>query len=229
VSAGAEAKPREARSARPGATDARRHVGESSGTRRPPSRGVTRIASLLLAVAAASTLASCVPVLVAGAAGGAALVATDRRTTGAQVDDEGIELKVVTQASNLYGDRAHVNVTSYNGLVLLTGEVPDQGALSSLGNFTKAQAKVKAVQNELVVAPPTDISQRSNDTYITSKVKARFVEANKFSPNAVKVVTERGVVYLMGIVTKAEGDNAGETAATTDGVGKVVKVFEYKA
>ena len=190
---------------------------------------MTRIASLLLAVAAASTLASCVPVLVAGAAGGAALVATDRRTTGAQVDDEGIELKVVTQASNLYGDRAHVNVTSYNGLVLLTGEVPDQGALSSLGNFTKAQAKVKAVQNELVVTPPTDISQRSNDTYITSKVKARFVEANKFPPNAVKVVTERGVVYLMGIVTKAEGDNAGETAATTDGVGKVVKVFEYKA
>jgi osmotically-inducible protein OsmY len=85
------------------------------------------------------------------------------------------------------------------------------------------------VQNELVVAPPTNLSQRSNDTYITSKVKARLVEANKFPPNAVKVVTERGVVYLMGIVTKAEGDSAGEIAATTDGVGKVVKVFEYKS
>ena len=193
------------------------------------SRGLNRIASLTLALAIASMLASCVPVIVAGAAGGAALVATDRRTAGAQVDDEGIELKVVTQAGNLYGDRAHVNATSYNGLVLLTGEVPDQGAWSSLGNFAKAQAKVKAVQNELVVAPATNLSQRSNDSYITSKVKARFVEANKFPPNAVKVVTERGVVYLMGIVTKAEGDSAGDVAATTDGVAKVVKVFEYKA
>jgi osmotically-inducible protein OsmY len=181
-----------------------------------------------LALAAVLILPACVPVIVAGAAGGAALVATDRRTAGAQVDDEGIELKVVTQANNLYGDRADVNVTSYNGLVLLTGEVPDQGAWASLGAFAKAQEKVKAVQNELVVAPPTNLSQRSNDTYITSKVKARFVEANKFPPNAVKVVTERGVVYLMGIVTKAEGDSAGDIAATTDGVTKVVKVFEYR-
>ena len=189
---------------------------------------MTRASAVLLAIALASTLAACVPVIVAGAAGGAALVATDRRTTGAQVDDEGIELKVVTQAENLYSDRAHVNVTSYNGLVLLTGEVPDQGAWASIGNFAKAQAKVKSVQNELVIGPPSNLSQRSNDTYITSKVKARFVEANRFPPNAVKVVTERGVVYLMGIVSKAEGDNAGETAATTDGVSKVVKVFEYR-
>ena len=188
-----------------------------------------RVAAIVALVALAAALQGCVPVLVAGAAGGAALVATDRRTAGAQVDDEGIELKVVTQANNLYGDRAHVNATSYNGLVLLTGEVPDQGAWSSLGNFAKAQSKVKVVQNELVVAPPTSLGQRSNDTYITSTVKARMVEANKFPPNAVKVVTERGVVYLMGIVTKAEGDSAGEVAATTDGVGKVVKVFEYKA
>ena len=189
---------------------------------------MTRASGVLLAIVLASTLAACVPVIVAGAAGGAALVATDRRTAGAQVDDEGIELKVVTQAENLYGDRAHVNVTSYNGLVLLTGEVPDQGAWASIGNFAKAQAKVKSVQNELVIGPPSNLSQRSNDTYITSKVKARFVEANRFPPNAVKVVTERGVIYLMGIVSKAEGDNAGETAATTDGVSKVVKVFEYR-
>ena len=187
-----------------------------------------RVMALLLALAVAAGLPACVPVIVAGAAGGAALVATDRRTAGAQVDDEGIELKVVTQANNLYGDRAHVNVTSYNGLVLLTGEVPDQGAWASIGSFAKAQEKVKSVQNELVVAPPTNLSQRSNDTYITSKVKARFVEANKFPPNAVKVVSERGVVYLLGIVSRAEGDNAGEIAATTDGVAKVVKVFEYR-
>src|SRR5215218_10742509 len=134
------------------------------------------IRAVLIALAVASTVSGCIPVMVAGAAGGAALVATDRRTAGAQVDDEGIELKIATQANNLYGDRAHVNVTSYNGLVLLTGEVPDQGAWASIGNFAKAQEKVKSVQNELVVAPPTNLSQRSNDTYITSKVKARFVE-----------------------------------------------------
>jgi len=182
----------------------------------------------LVALLAAATLASCVPVVVAGAAGGAALVATDRRTAGAQVDDEGIELKIATQVNNLYGDRAHVNATSFNGIVLLTGEVPDQGAWSSVGAFAKAQEKVRSVQNELVVAPPTTLSQRSNDSYITSKVKARFVEANKFPPNAVKVVTERSVVYLMGIVSKPEGEAAGEIAATTEGVAKVVKVFEYK-
>lgn len=192
-----------------------------------PGRGVRAFAQILLALSVASALCSCVPVVVAGAAGGAALVATDRRTAGAQVDDEGIELKIVTQAENLYGERAHVNVTSYNGLVLLTGEVPDQGAWASLGAFAKAQSKVKSVQNELVVAPPTNLSQRSNDTYITSKVKARMVEANKFPPNAVKVVTERGVVYLMGIVNRSEGTSAGDIAATTDGVARVVKVFEY--
>jgi len=228
VSAGAEAKPREARSARPCATDARRLDGESSGTVGAVSLGARHVACVVAALALSSLLASCVPVIVAGAAGGAALVATDRRTAGAQVDDEGIELKIVSQAENLYGDRAHINVTSYNGLVLLTGEVPDQGAWASIGNFAKAQQKVKSVQNELVVAPPTNLSQRSNDTYITSKVKARLVEANRFPPNAVKVVTERGVVYLMGIVTKAEGDSAGDIAASTDGVSKVVKVFDYR-
>ena len=156
------------------------------------------------------------------------MVATDRRTAGAQVDDEGIEIKVTAEIERLYGDRAHVNVTSYNGIVLLTGEVPDQGAWASVGAFAKAQAKVRDVRNELVVGPPTSLSQRSNDSYITSKVKARFIEANKFPPNVVKVVTERGVVYLMGIVSKQEGDAAGEVAATTEGVAKVVKVFEYR-
>ena len=184
--------------------------------------------ALLAVLLAAAALPGCIPVMVAGAAGGAAMVATDRRTAGAQVDDEGIEIKVTAEIERLYGDRAHVNVTSYNGIVLLTGEVPDQGAWASVGAFAKAQAKVRDVRNELVVGPPTSLSQRSNDSYITSKVKARFIEANKFPPNVVKVVTERGVVYLMGIVSKQEGDAAGEVAATTEGVAKVVKVFEYR-
>ncbi|MCC6194196.1 MAG: BON domain-containing protein [Burkholderiales bacterium] len=182
----------------------------------------------LLALALLPSLTACVAVVAAGA-GGAALVATDRRTTGTQVDDQAIELKVSEQANTLYGERIHLNVTSYNGVVLLTGEVPDQGAWASVGNIAKTTPKVRIVHTELVVGPPTELSQRSNDTYITSKVKARMIEANKFPPNAVKVVTERGVVYLMGIVSKAEGAAAGEVAATTDGVVKVVKVFEYTA
>ena len=174
-----------------------------------------------------ATLAGCVPVMIAGAAGGAALVATDRRTAGAQVDDESIELKIVTRANELYGDRIHLNVTSFNGVVLLTGEAPDQGAWASLGNLAKGTEKVRVVHNELVVAPPSELGSRSNDAFITSKVKARMLEAAKFPPNAVKVVTERGVVYLMGIVSRAEGQAAGEVAATTEGVQRVVKVFEY--
>ena len=172
-------------------------------------------------------LAGCVPVLIAGAAGGAAMVATDRRSAGAQVDDESIELKIATQASSEFGERIHLNVTSYNGIVLLTGEVPDQAALASIGNLAKNTEKVRIVHNEMVVGPNADFSARSNDTYITSKVKTRMLEANKFPPNVVKVVTERSVVYLMGIVSKEEGDAAAEIAATTAGVARVVKFFQY--
>ena len=182
-----------------------------------------------MALIASASLTGCVPAVIAVGAGGTALVATDRRTTGTQVDDEGIELKIVQRANAMYGDRIHLNVTSYNGIVLLTGEVPDQGAWASLGNLAKTTEKVRVVQNELVVAPNADLSARTNDTYITSKVKTRMIEANKFPPNAVKVVTERAVVYLMGIVTRPEGDSAGEIAATTQDVVRVVKVFDYRA
>jgi len=181
---------------------------------------------VVLAVSLA-LLAGCVPVLIAGAAGGAAMVATDRRSAGAQLDDETIELKVTTQASSEFGERIHLNVTSYNGFVLLSGEVPDQAALTSVGNLAKNTEKVRGVHNELVVGPNSDFSARSNDTYITSKVKTRMLEANKFPPNVVKVVTERSVVYLMGIISKAEGDAAAEIAATTAGVARVVKFFQY--
>ena len=186
-------------------------------------------ALVIFALAAQAALTGCVPAAIAVGAGGAAMVATDRRTTGAQVDDEGVELKIVTRANELYGDRIHLNVGSYNGVVLLTGEVPDQGVWASLGNLAKNTEKARVVHNELVVAPNSDLSVRTNDSYITSKVKARMVEAGKFPPNAVKVITERRVVYLMGIVTRGEGAAAGETAATTEGVARVVKVFEYRA
>jgi len=200
---------------------------------RPPDNArpfVTRsLATVALWIALVATVAGCAgPAMIAVGAGHAMLIATDRRTTGAQLDDETIELKIITRVNELYGERVNVNVTSYNGMVLLTGEVPDQGAWASIGNVAKNTEKVRIVQNELVIAGISDLSARANDSYITSKVKGRFVEADKFPPNAVKVVTERRVVYLMGIVSRAEGTSAGEIAATTDGVARVVKVFEYR-
>lgn len=172
-------------------------------------------------------LSGCVPLVVAGAAGGAALVATDRRSAGAQLDDESIELKIGNNIGTGFGDRVHVNVTSYDGIVLLTGEVPTQDLVGQIGEIARTTPKVKRVDNELAVMPVSSLGTRTNDSYITSKVKARFVEANKFPPNRVKVVTEREVVYLMGLVTKSEADTAAQIAATTSGVVRVVKLFEY--
>jgi osmotically-inducible protein OsmY len=172
-------------------------------------------------------LSGCVPLMIAGAAGGAALVVADRRSVGAQTDDEAIELKMANNIGAGYGDRVHVNVTSYNGIVLLTGEVPTPELKRSIAEIAKSTAKVRSVNDELSVGPVSSIGSRTNDSYITSKVKARFVEANKFAPNHVKVVTERQVVYLMGLVRRTEADTAAQIAATTSGVVRVVKLFEY--
>ena len=185
--------------------------------------------ALFAAVVVTSTLvAGCAPVLVAGAVGGTALVVADRRSTGTQVDDEGIELKLGNDIGGLgLGDQVHVNVTSYDGIVLLTGEAPTQDLVAQIGEMARKVPKVRRVENEIVVGPVTSLSSRTNDSYITSKVKSRFVEANKFYANHVKVVTERQVVYLMGIVKHDEGEAAGQIAATTSGVVRVVKLFEY--
>ena len=183
--------------------------------------------AMVAAVIVASTLLSgCVPLVVAGAAAGTALVATDRRSVGAQADDEAIELKIGNNIGTGYGDRVHVNVTSYNGIVLLTGEVPEPGLVTTIGDIARTTAKVRRVHNELVVAAASPVGSRTNDSYITSKVKARFVEANKFSATHVKVVTDREVVYLMGLVKKDEADAAAQIASTTTGVVRVVKLFE---
>jgi osmotically-inducible protein OsmY len=181
----------------------------------------------LVSVVGAVGLTGCVPVIVAAGVGGATLVATDRRSVGAQADDEAIELKIANEVAARYGEAVHVNATSYNGIVLLTGEVPDQGVYASIGNIAASTDRVRSVHNDLAIGPLTPLSTRSNDTFITSKVKARFVEANKFAANHVKVVTERGVVYLMGIVRRDEADSAAQIASTTQGVVRVIKVFEY--
>ncbi|HCX33589.1 MAG TPA: transporter [Rhodocyclaceae bacterium] len=185
-----------------------------------------RLLSCAMILAAASALQACFPVVATGVGTGALMIA-DRRAPEVYLMDEGIELRLLGRINDRYGDRVHINVTSYNRNVLLTGEAPDAAAKAEIGKIAAGQDNVRAVINELQVAPPTAYSSRSNDSFITSKVKARFVDANRFPANHVKVVTEDRVVFLLGIVTRKEAEAAAEIARTTGDVRKVVKVFEY--
>jgi osmotically-inducible protein OsmY len=181
----------------------------------------------LVVIAALPMLGGCVAALVGGAVGTGVVVANDRRTVGTVTEDEAIEIKAASRVSDRVKD-AHINFTSYNRLVLLTGEVPNQAARDDAERITRGVENVRGVYNELQVAGNSAYSSRTNDAYLTSKVKARFVDSGgKFNPVQVKVVTENSVVYLMGIVTRAEGEAATEIARTTGGVQKVVRLFEY--
>lgn len=188
-------------------------------------RGSTWILLAVLA-GAVPALEGCVPVFAGAAVGAGALIAEDRRSSGTYIDDQGIELKAGNRIGEKYQD-LHVNVTSFNRVVLLTGEAPNAEAKADVGRIVLGVPGVRLVQNELAIGPASSQSARSNDTYITSKVKSRFIEQSKFQVNHVKVVTEAGIVYLMGLVKKKEGADAAEIAATTGGVGRVVQVFEY--
>lgn len=181
--------------------------------------------TLILLAALVPMLSGCFGAAAVGVGAGA-LAFADRRATEVQVTDEGIELRSGSRISEKYGSNTHVNVTSYNRTVLLTGEVPDAGAKAAIEKIVAEVPNVKAISNELQVAGTSTLAARSNDTYITSKVKARFIDTNKFAANHVKVVTEAGVVYLMGLVTQTEANDAVEVARTTGGVLKVVRVFE---
>ncbi len=184
--------------------------------------------STVFIIATSTQLTGCFTAAVGGAAAGGA-IAADRRTAGIYVEDENVEIKALQQIRKALSEEAHVNVTSYNLNVLLTGEVPTQQAKQEAENIVKAIENVKNITNELVVGPKSSISDRANDTYITSVVKGKFVAEKNFAAINVKIVTEASVVYLMGIVTDYEGRLAAEIARTTDGVAKVVKVFEYKS
>jgi osmotically-inducible protein OsmY len=154
------------------------------------------------------------------------MVAEDRRTVGTMTEDQGIELRAASRIEEKIKD-AHINITSYNRAVLLTGEVPTEAAKAEAERTARAVDNVRSVFNELQVAGNSSLQARTNDSVITSKVKARFVDAGKFSPLHVKVVTENGVVYLLGLVKRQEAADATEVARTTGGVRKVVRVFEY--
>jgi osmotically-inducible protein OsmY len=186
-----------------------------------------RTATVAGALGAMALLGACVEMAAIGV-GAAVISVHDRRSTGTQVEDEAIELRASNRIRDRFGDRVHVNVTSYNRIVLLTGEVPDAQTREAVERIVlDLPNRPRALTNELRVGAPSSLQSRANDSFITGKVKARLVDSRQVSALHVKVVTEAAVVYLMGIVTEAEANAAVEVARTTGGVAKVVKVFEY--
>jgi osmotically-inducible protein OsmY len=182
---------------------------------------------LVASLVAASALPACAPLIVGGIVAGTAVVATDRRTTGAQVDDQTTQLRVSNElASSLKGD-VHISVNSFERRVLLTGEVPNEQVKADAGAIAARSLNVRAVNNELTIAPPSTLGQRTNDTALSGKVRAAFVNTREIAFNSVEIVTERGIVYLMGVVTEKEGEVAAYVASRVAGVQQVVKVFDY--
>ncbi len=179
----------------------------------------------VLASCLAASLSACAPMMVGGALMGS-LVATDRRTSGAQLEDEGIELRAASRIRENLGDRVHVNVTSYNRQVLLTGEVPSAQDRALAEQIAAKVENVRSTVNELAVLGNTTLTQRSSDMLVTTRVRAGLVDARDLFANAFKVVTERGTTYLMGRVTQREADRATEVVRTTQGVQKVVRLLE---
>ena len=189
---------------------------------RTPQRLVLAVCAAMLT---ATALTACIPLVAGGVASGA-LLAADRRTSGAQLEDEGIELRALNRIRTNIGERVHVNLTSYNRQVLLTGEVPSAQDKAAVEQIVAKVENVSGVVNDLEVASASTLGQRSSDTLVTGRVKAALIDARDLQFNAFKVVTERGVVYLLGRVTQREADRATAVARATTDVQKVVRVFE---
>ena len=186
-------------------------------------------AASLAAALLATALAGCAPLIVGGAAVGTVLMVSDRRSSGAQIDDETIEFRAGGRVREVFGDRAHINITSYNRQVLLTGEVPTEAMKQQAEQVVARIDPVRGVVNELAVMTPTTLPQRSGDVLITGKVRASFVDASDLQANAFKVVTERATVYLMGRVTPHEAERATQIARQINGVQRVVRIFEVSS
>lgn len=185
--------------------------------------GAARV--LLASLAVSGVLGGCVAVA-GGAMVGGSMMAVDRRSTGAQLDDQTIDLRVASAIGTTIGERGHVNGSSYNRVVLLTGEVPAEADRSAVEAAVAKVENVRTVVNEIAVMPNSTLGQRTNDTIITGKVKAAFLDAKELQVASIKVITERGVVFLMGRVTETESNIAAHRARSVGGVQKVVKVFE---
>ena len=185
-----------------------------------------RFALIASAIAASTTLTGCAALFIGGAMVGGTLMATDRRSSGTQIDDQAIELKTGQRVREAIGDHGHINVTSYNRVALITGEVPNEADKAAVEQAIARIDNVRSTVNELAIGFSSSLTNRSNDALVSAKVKATLVDAGDISANAFKVVTERGIVYLMGRVTEAEGQRAVDLVRTIRGVDKVVRVFE---
>lgn len=193
---------------------------------RQPLATLARALTLSLAAATAATaLSGCAAVLIGGAMVGGTMMVIDRRTSGTQVEDQGIELKALARVREL-ALPAHINVTSYNRMALITGEVPREADRLAVQQVVERIENVRGVYNELAVGEPSSVSSRTNDSILSGKVKASFVDAKDLQAPAAKVVTERGIVYLMGRVTEREANRFADVARSVNGVQKVIKVFE---
>jgi osmotically-inducible protein OsmY len=183
---------------------------------------------LTLAAAALASLLTtgCAPLLIGGAMVGGVSVATDRRTSGTQLEDETIEIKAGARIREQFGDKVHVSVNAYNRVVLLTGEAQAEADRDALERVVSGVENVQKVLNEVGIGPASSLSSRSNDVVIAGKVKAKLIDARDLLSNAFYVVVERGNVYLMGRVTEREANRATEIARQIGGVTKVVKAFE---
>jgi osmotically-inducible protein OsmY len=186
----------------------------------------SQFAKLFLALLAAVQLSACAPLMVGGVLGGA-LVASDRRTTGIQVEDEGIEQRSASAIRENFGSKEHINFTSYNRQVLITGEVSNDTVRAQVEQLIGRVQNVRSVVNELAVGPASSFGDRSSDTLLVGKVKAAMVDSEDVFANVFKVVGERGTIYLMGRVTPREAKRATDVVRGVNGVKRVVRVFEY--
>jgi osmotically-inducible protein OsmY len=185
--------------------------------------GLVRWAAL---AAALVSLGGC-ELAIIGAATAAYSIAEDRRTSGTQMEDETIQVRANSRINDRFGDKVHVTVTSFNRLAVVTGEAPDEASRQEIGKIVLAVPNVKSISNELQLSVTTSRASRINDEIITTKIKGRLIDSDKLSVAHVKVVTEAGIVFLLGLVTEQEAEHAVEIARTTGGVHKVVKLFEY--
>jgi osmotically-inducible protein OsmY len=181
----------------------------------------------LAVMASAALLQGCELALIGAGAGAAYSTIEDRRSSGTQLDDDAIELRAGSRIVDRFADKVHVNVAAFNRAALITGEVPDETVRAEVEKIVQGVPNVRGVTNEAQLAPVTSFGERTNDSLITAQVKTRYLRANAFNPVHVKVMTEASVVYLMGVVTEREADDAVDIARTTSGVRKVVKIFEY--
>lgn len=185
-----------------------------------------RVIPLMMVVLLSGSLQGCFPVVAAGVGAGV-MMGQDRRTSGAYVEDQAIELKANRLISDQFPQNVHVNITSFNRKVLLSGEVPSNTLKKDVERIVADIENVVKVYNELQIAAPSSVASRGSDAVTTSNVKLRLVKNKQVNANRIKVVTENGTVFLMGMVTRQEAEEATETARTTGGVQRVIKLFEY--